>query len=284
MAAGAGRDLAADRVAVVGDVGGHVDELRDELLRLGADPGTGRLPDGLIVVQVGDLIHRGPDSAGVVELVDGYLQDQPGQWVQLVGNHEAQYLRDPAFEWPEKLDGAAVETLRRWWAGGQLMAAVSVQTDAERFLITHAGLTSGYWDQVLGRVADPGLAAVALNSFIGSHEDVLFLAGQMLGGRRPNVLAGPIWAAARSELVPSWLGVPMPFSQIHGHATIGAGSRRRDRTGQEVLRRTTVDEAARHEVTELEGGRIIGIDPGHSSHARSSWRAWELESPTLLIS
>jgi hypothetical protein len=46
---------------VIGDIGGHLSELRTELVRLGAGP-DGWLPDDLIVVQVGDLIHRGPDT------------------------------------------------------------------------------------------------------------------------------------------------------------------------------------------------------------------------------
>ena len=84
-------------MAVVGDIGGHVDELHRELGRLGADPQTGRLPDDLTVVQVGDLVHRGPDSERVIALVDRYLREQPGQWVQLLGNHEAHYV--PAESW-----------------------------------------------------------------------------------------------------------------------------------------------------------------------------------------
>ena len=57
------------RVAVIGDVGGHVEELRRELRALGASE-TGVLPDDLVVIQVGDLVHRGPDSEAVVRLVN----------------------------------------------------------------------------------------------------------------------------------------------------------------------------------------------------------------------
>ena len=42
------------RVAVIGDVGGHLAELRRELVRLGADQETGELPADLTIVQVGD--------------------------------------------------------------------------------------------------------------------------------------------------------------------------------------------------------------------------------------
>ena len=263
-------------MAVVGDVAGHADELREELVRLGADPATGRLPAGLTVVQVGDLVHRGPDSPGVVALVDDYLTRQPGQWVQLAGNHEAQYLREPAFSWPERLDEASAETLRRWWASGQMRPATAVRTaEGEDVLITHAGLTAGYWVQVLDRVPDAGTAARGLNSLVGTHEDVLFAAGEMLGGGKPSPLAGPMWAAAGTELVPGWLELPLPFSQVHGHTSLTDWSSGRLRVRRELARRTVLDHEAKHETTVLDGGRIVGVDPGHGTLPRRPWRAWE---------
>ena len=62
---------------MIGDVGGHLAELRRELVRLGADPETGELPADLTIVQVGDLVHRGPGLAGVVGLVDRHLRADP---------------------------------------------------------------------------------------------------------------------------------------------------------------------------------------------------------------
>lgn len=273
------------RVAVIGDVGGHLEELRAELLRLGADPTSRRLPPDLIVVQVGDLVHRGPDSVGVLELVDGYLEAQPDQWIQLVGNHEAQYLRRPAFDWPERLDDQAAATLTRWWVDGRMLAAVAIRSPnsspintgrEEQFLITHAGLTSGFWRSVLDRLTGADRAAAAINSLIGTHEDVLFNGGQMLGSGRPDQLAGPIWAAAGPELVSSWLGVRLPFSQIHGHSTLRDWGK-----ANTVSRLTSTDEATRHEVTTLDGGRIIGVDPGHGTQPRRPWRSFVIETGSV---
>jgi hypothetical protein len=264
------------RVAVVGDVGGHVDELRGELQRLGADPGTGRLPEDLTVVQVGDLVHRGPDSERVVALVDGYLREQPGQWVQLVGNHEAHYLREPVFEWPERLPRASVRTLRRWWETGQLRVAAAVVTDTETFLVTHAGLTSGFWREVLGAPVDGREAEAALNGLAGRDDAALFRAGHMLSGKRRSRGAGPIWAAAATELVPSWVGEPMPFSQIHGHSGVYDWERGDFRASDEIARLTSLDERTRHQTVVLRGGRIVGVDPGHGQQAAQPWRAYEL--------
>ncbi|WFE98601.1 metallophosphoesterase [Micromonospora sp. WMMD964] len=44
-----------------------------------------------MVIQVGDLIDRGPDSAGVLAFVWQRLADSR-RWIQLIGNHESQYL------------------------------------------------------------------------------------------------------------------------------------------------------------------------------------------------
>jgi Calcineurin-like phosphoesterase len=136
------------RIAVIGDVGGHATPLRDELARLGARP-DGRLPEDLLVVQVGDLIHRGPDSAEVVDIVDFYLRTQPRQWIQLIGNHEVHYLRPPVFCWPDTLGRKHIRILNRWWQNGTAAVAAAVDTAGESFLITHAGITAEFWTTVL---------------------------------------------------------------------------------------------------------------------------------------
>jgi len=333
----------AHRVAVIGDVAGHLDELRVELTRLGADPHTGRLPDDLTVVQVGDLIHRGPASDAVVALVDGYLTDQPGQWVQLVGNHEAQYLREPAFDWPDRIGRRASDTLRRWWDEGRMQVAAAVLSETEQYLITHAGVTTDFWRGMLPAPRSAVQAAALINALKGEDADAIFRAGAMLHGRRlpgggsrerdtrekgtrekgttekgtrergtrergtrgngprdgatgidaprpvgsrePGSRAvGPVWAATACELLPGWLGTTLPFSQIHGHDSIFDWRRRRFRANpdtdvaDELAHRTAVDEPAKHEITALAGGRIIGVDPGHGAQAHHPWRAWEIRT------
>jgi hypothetical protein len=276
---GAGAVVPAEhRVAVIGDISGHLDELRTELRRLGADGATGRLPADLTVVQVGDLIHRGPASDAVIALVDDYLTHQPTQWVQLVGNHEAHYLRDPVFHWPDRISARSRDTLRRWWAGGQMRVATWVRDDDESFLITHAGVTAGFWRTALSVTSSVEQAAITINSLIGANDGALFRAGAMLHGRRRARSVGPVWAATATELLPSWLATRLPFSQIHGHDSIFDWQRRRFRAADALARLTVLDEKAKHETTVLPGGRIIGIDPGHGSHPRQPWRAWEIRT------
>ncbi len=258
--------MVVPRVAVIGDVGGHLDALTTELARLGADP-AGRLPDGLTVIQVGDLVHRGPDSDGVVDLVDRYLREQPGQWLQLAGNHEAQYLRRPAFDWPETISTGSAATLRRWWVDGQLLVAVAVTAPAESFVITHAGLTVRFWRDQLDGVRNAVATVQAANGLARLDDDIVFRSGHMLSGRKIDPGAGPLWAAAATELLPGWLGTVLPFSQVHGHSSL---------TGRDVdpmiMARTTVDAESGHETTRLDGGRIIGVDP---DHGRAPTRQWE---------
>jgi hypothetical protein len=263
------------RVAIFGDVGGHLHPLRAELVRLGADPVTFELPGDLTVVQVGDLIHRGPDSEGVVALVGRYLREQPGQWVQLVGNHEAQYLREPAFHWPERVDDEAAAALVSWWEAGSMRAAAAISVGAEQILVTHGGLTEGFWRDALGSPASAIDATRALNSFIGTHEDVLFSAGQMLGGGDPNYSAGPLWASAAGEVIPSWLhsGRPLPFSLVHGHSSVANWRRRSFEADRDVGELMSVDVERAHATATLPGGRIIGVDPGHGRKPREPWQA-----------
>ena len=75
------------------------------------------------------------------------------------------------------------------------------------------------------------------------------------------------------------MATTLPFSQIHGHcglvewpqATPAPGV-----TAEEVL----VDHDLRHTTIALDGGRIIGVDPGHLDQARDSWGAWQMPLDT----
>lgn len=265
------------RVAVIGDVGGHADPLRAELARLGVpDEGAGALPPDLMVVQVGDLVHRGPDSEGVVALVDRHLESTPERWIQLVGNHEAFYLRRRQFSWSERVPRSTAAVLRRWWRSGRMRPAVALRAAGEDLLVCHAGLTRGFWSEVLGAPADVATAADAINALARRRGRALFKPGTMLGWRDPDHSAGPVWAAAGTEVAASWSGHELPFSQVHGHS-----SAYNWRSGQwhldDALRAAAaLDEAARHVTITLPGGRLVGVDPCHGAEGQGTWRAFEL--------
>lgn len=82
--------LPAGPLDIVGDVHGELQALR-ELLRLLGHAADGSHPQGRRLVFVGDLVDRGPDSVGVLELVRRQV-DRAGARVVL-GNHELNLLR-----------------------------------------------------------------------------------------------------------------------------------------------------------------------------------------------
>ena len=263
------------RIAAIGDVGGHAEPLRQELARLGARP-DGALPEDLIVVQVGDLIHRGPDSAQVVDIVDRYLRTQPAQWIQLIGNHEAHYLQEPVFAWPETLTRKHIRIINRWWQNGSAAVAAAVEASYESFLITHAGITAEFWASVLGGPSTAAEAAHRINELAKAGADTVFRAGVMLHGTTAAD-AGPLWAHTMSELLPGWADRQMPFSQIHGHNSITTwrgGDTTVPSGGIEAL--VVIDADAKHESVHLAGGRLIGIDPDHRDTPTAPWRSFEL--------
>jgi len=75
---------------VVGDVHGELDALRALLAHLGYDADGGH-PDGRRLVFVGDLCDRGPDSPGVIALVQRLVES--GRALATLGNHEVNLLR-----------------------------------------------------------------------------------------------------------------------------------------------------------------------------------------------
>jgi hypothetical protein len=276
------------RVAIFGDIGGQYKLFAEQLRALGADPDKGTLPDDLSVIQVGDLVHRGPDSVGVLYLVDLFLTNGQGRWTQLVGNHERQYLPDQSssFYVREDIPRFVIEdTIESWWDAGKLKLAAAVNTTgvqvrqkggihvtrgAGGLLITHSGLTPGVW-ATLGSPSTANEAAEAINSRMGDQLDQVWNIGEMLTGSGPSKVAGVTWASP-TEMYGAWAesGV-LPFSQAHGHATT---YNRRASAWSWPLSRWRKKEALRAEMavdaqtgnTRVGLGQnevIFGVDPGH---------------------
>ncbi|MBF9060187.1 serine/threonine protein phosphatase [Rhodobacterales bacterium HKCCSP123] len=76
-------------IYAIGDIHGHLDQLRAAHDRVAADrarEGTGAAS----LVHLGDLVDRGPDSAGVVECLADLAAGDP-RVVVLKGNHDAMF-------------------------------------------------------------------------------------------------------------------------------------------------------------------------------------------------
>ena len=79
------------RVYAIGDIHGRVDLLDNILAQIAADHAA-RSPKRLIVISLGDLIDRGPDSAAVVERAMA-LDASADETHVIAGNHEELMLR-----------------------------------------------------------------------------------------------------------------------------------------------------------------------------------------------
>jgi hypothetical protein len=75
---------------IVGDIHGELQALRDLLMHLGYST-LGHHPDGRTLVFVGDFCDRGPDSPGVLALVQSLVESKRA--VAILGNHEINLLR-----------------------------------------------------------------------------------------------------------------------------------------------------------------------------------------------
>lgn len=240
-------------VAVIGDVGGHVGQLRDALASLGVTASS--WPVDLEVVQLGDLFG-GNDDMAVVELVGPHLY--AGRWTQLVGNWELRAVGGPAVvnSKGREADSDALQAFASWNESGLIHSATTVTSSTgSTGVVTHAGIGYNFWSSDLGGQRDPVRVAARLNTMPITQ---VARPGSMFG--QPNERApGPIWTSTE-ELWSGWKVCPFP--QIHGHSCAHS-SRGWNEWVPEKLRQWAT--ANRGHVTfkpSSKSSPIIGIDPG----------------------
>lgn len=116
-------------IYAIGDIHGHIDLLRaahdriaDDMARHG--PGT--------VIHLGDLVDRGPDSRGVIDLLrDGVARGE--DWLVLKGNHDRMFRRfmnDPSEPEPGLRPGYS--WLHPALGGAATLAAYGVRNPGDR--------------------------------------------------------------------------------------------------------------------------------------------------------
>ena len=88
---------------VFGDTGGHFTQLYNGLIDIGMTQDY-VLPKNTTIVHCGDLVHKGPASMEILHMIDEVKEKNPDQWVQIIGNHEAQYLGGIVFKHVGVLD------------------------------------------------------------------------------------------------------------------------------------------------------------------------------------
>lgn len=111
------------RSYAIGDIHGQLAKLKDAHTLIAADralSGDSEAP----VVHVGDYVDRGPDSAGVLDiLAQGLAEGAP--WVVLKGNHDA-IMRD--FLDPDVPDSAVAAWLSGNMGGRETLASYGIGT------------------------------------------------------------------------------------------------------------------------------------------------------------
>lgn len=254
--------------AIFGDVGGHLGPFISGLRSVGVVPETATIPSDLIVVQVGDLIHKGPDSEGVVSLVDRMARANPTQWIQLAGNHELQYLVGTR-RIGGPIDPHSAAVLRELHEDGLVIPSYAFSSGDNDYLITHAGLTQPFHQKMGG--GDAHSVSQNLNM---TEWNELGKPGTMLYGIE-DFEAGIFWAEGPGEVYSSWFqyGEKPPFHQIHGHSTIRIwkpfGAILREHYGEWLTLSTETDWDRRHICWKFMGAEFWSIDNGFEKEATS---------------
>ena len=157
------------RVYAIGDVHGRLDLLLDLLGRIEADT-KARPAAETHIIMLGDLIDRGPDSRGVIELL---LQSRPtfAQFRFLAGNHEEALLQSLG----ERADPRETGWLR--FGGMEALRSYNVPDDAFE---TRGWLLSDELRRYIPR---------AHLNFIGRFEETIVIGDYLFvhAGIRPGV-------------------------------------------------------------------------------------------------
>jgi hypothetical protein len=273
---------------VFGDTGGHMKPLYASLHALGIDTFNGTIPEGIRIIHLGDLIHKGPHSSVLLEQVDRLIRNNPGQWIQMLGNHEFQHIQGSPYFWQCSCNFADITIINDWHEEGLAFAtygidsykvdSIVLEQSARKAIprpdtgifFSHAGLSKPWWD-TFGRIKSPSQLSKVLNK---QPVKTITLPGQMLNVF--NTLPGPVWAIGNSEVFDTWHegdSVDMPFIQMHGHTTSyqWATNRwwRNDKAFRAFRDNTKLNPKSRAVITKTANNLLIGLDPGYAATANT---------------
>lgn len=214
---------------IFGDTGGHYQQLYNSLREIGMTEDY-TLPQDICVIHLGDLVHKGLYSVQILRMIDNIRWVNPGQWIQIIGNHEGQYLGGYQF-WSKRITQDGVRILNEWYDQGFLKFTHSIdasldypltaKTKKEDYLLTsplvfsHAGISLSFWLNNLSNIQPKNFTKhIEKLSLIDVHKP-----GIMLGeGFDINSPVGPIWAHGINEVWVMWRKFNnSTFNQIVGH-------------------------------------------------------------------
>lgn len=270
-------------VHVFGDTGGHAVQLFASLAEIGVDLETWKIPEDTIIVHLGDLIHRGPNSNLIVSKVDELIRSNPGQWLQTLGNHEFQHIESGIDFWRCSCTQETAWTIEDWYDQDIARLAWGIEgvlpqkwTQGNRpqgqeelissFLATHGGLTYPVWRQLNMRTSATE-AAEEIQSRKDWYGDSV---GEAMGSNHFGYV-GPVWARAVGETYSYWEmghrldGASMPFGQLIGHSAPYDFERKLwyANTLKSFRETAKVDQKHRRTVSFVADSAIMCLDPGY---------------------
>lgn len=264
--------------ALFGDVGGHYVPFVNGLRELGVVIGNNAedffIPKNLTVIQMGDLVHKGPHSDALVSLADAMMKlnnadPDRGTWIQLIGNHESMYIPGAPVFWEFECNETSSATINRWWNEKQAqLHFVIPQNEGKPFMVTHAGVGSYVYNATQRK--EQGIEAFSehLNALQPDRMMEASFAGAMLYGKL-SFHAGVFWAESTREVYATWRDREAPFHQIHGHCPPFAWTQNKFWSNVHVSFRNEIllNKRHRHSLWEDNGTSFYCLDPGFSTHA-----------------
>lgn len=188
------------RIYAIGDIHGHLDKLRRVHDWIDAD--RRRHGGEGVVVHIGDLVDRGPDSAGVVDwLMNGVAAGEP--WVVLKGNHDRMfcwYLEEVSRQDPRLFEGLT-------WVHSRLGGMATLASYGVDGSDTEPGERH---ERARGAVPGAHVAFLAGLETVYATEDVIFVHA----GIRPGVA---LERQAEEDLV--WIREPF-LSDVRDHGRL----------------------------------------------------------------
>ena len=213
------------RTVVLGDLHGSLDAFRTILARGGLVDGESWRGGRTILVQLGDVVDRGPDSIETYDFLFGLQQRAKkgkGRVVRLLGNHEVSLLEGDLsladFPEPESMASRVREDV--------LALRVQAAYSHAGWFFTHAGVHHGLLQRLRGEMGKrftlPRLAKLLNEKLVnaaatGDYADPIFAVGVVRGGEEER--GGIFWADFDLEMASPRRAPAM--HQVFGHTPEG---------------------------------------------------------------
>lgn len=215
---------------IFGDSSGYWDPIQNSLMEIGVNLKDFIIPQDVVIVHVGDLIHKGPDSDKILAYVSLLMyhnndRDDRGEWIQLIGNHESNYIPHfPSF-WKFDINQQSAEMINFWHQSGQMKIAYALPLTSKAsrpIVVSHAGISHDFFQDEGFDMSNMSLNQATefvnkLNARFIKYPSAFNKAGRMLGYPGATRIS-PFWIETTNELLK--VGSQNPaLDQIVGHTS-----------------------------------------------------------------